>query len=214
MNQKLHIEIRKKWWQRELYIDGFPQSGSWYRSIWKKLFVHKMRLRRDKHYKILLLGLGGGDIVKILRKRGILFEADIVELEQEVIDIAKQYFFVVPDDQIRIYAEDAKTYVADNTNHYDLVVVDLYGGDSIPKFVETKEFLTHVATALSPSGQAIFNYASHSFREQDFVSFEKQLQQIFTSVQQQKIWGHTFYLASETSMARLRKSASPGETSS
>jgi len=42
---------------------------------------------------------------------------------------------------------------------------------------------------------AVFNYASHRFREKDFELFEKQLKKVFTKTSQVKFRGHPFYIA-------------------
>ncbi|MFH2085756.1 MAG: fused MFS/spermidine synthase [bacterium] len=184
------IEVREACGQRKMDLNGYPQSGSLYRRIWKKVLE-----RRGKAKNVLLLGLGGGDVVKQLTSQHTHGKIVVVELEAEVVRVAKDYFGIIPNEKLQIVTEDAKTYVKRNKQRYELVIVDLYSGDGVPKFVETKRFLSDVKRAITLDGQAIFNYASHSFREDDFVCFEKLLNGVFTSVNRLKVWGHTFYVA-------------------
>lgn len=152
-----------------------------------------LQQRRDRE-KVLLLGLGGGDVVKLITNYQTNVTMTVVELENEVVQVAKDYFGITPSENLQIITEDAKAYLERNKQNYDLIIVDLYDGDGIPKFVTTKKFLIDVKRTLEPCGQAIFNYASHSFRVRDFASFERKLKKIFSVVEQIRIWGHTFYV--------------------
>ena len=179
---------------RELYLDGYPQTQKQYRQDWGKL------LKKVLGETVLLLGLGGGDVVKILtsqhtclagRQTSKLVTA--VELEPEVIAAARVYFGIVPNEKLIILAEDAKQFMARNERLYDLIVVDLYSGDGVPEFVESDQFLHEVARALAPRGVGLINYASHSFGKSEFEKFENKLKQVFAHVAKKVIWGHTFY---------------------
>lgn len=178
----------------ELYLDGYPQTQKQYRQDWGKL------LKKVSGETVLLLGLGGGDVVKILtsqhtclagRQASKLITA--VELEPEVIAAARVYFGMVPNEKLIILAEDAKQFMERNERQYDLVVVDLYSGDGVPKFVESEQFLREIARALAPRGVAIINYASHIFGKAEFEKFENKLKKVFSHVTKRVIWGHTFY---------------------
>ncbi len=211
MKTKANIEVRKKWGCNELYINGFAQSTSAYRQDWYKI-LKKAGVLGLSDQRVLLLGLGGGDLVKLLTTYHTNVMITAVELEPSVIQVARDSFGVTESESLTIVVGDAQAYMQTNRATYDVVIVDLYDGDTVPSFVPQPAFLSAIARSLCPGGQAIFNYASHSFNEYDFVSFEKKLRRIFASVEQKKIWGHTFYLVRDVIMARLKKSARPGAT--
>ena len=188
------IEIRRSWGRKTLYLNGHPQSGSWYRSVWYKL----LRKRVGENKRILILGLGGGDLVKVIHKISNRNHIDIVEIEPEMVGVSREYFGLRNESWINIHIMDAKIYLQNNTSKYDLVIVDLYEGDNIPKFVEGKRFLLNLKMSLSNDGVVIINYASHSFDQNDFDKFGRKLHKYFLYVQKLKIWGHTYFVAKDS----------------
>lgn len=177
-------------------LDGYPQSGSGYQRYWKNIFSRALIADLPKSSKMLVLGLGGGDIVKLLTNCQPNFQVTAVEIDQEIAQVAEKYFGIKESRRLRIIIEDAEKYMRANKIKYDLVIVDLYNGDGVPGFVSSAQFLREVAKALKPTRLAIFNYASHSFRERDFWLFEQKLQRVFADHKQYKHCGHPYYLAS------------------
>ena len=189
------LEVFERYGQLRLHLDGHPQSNSSYRRDWKKIFRRSHVSAMPQHGSALVLGLGGGDMAYILKQMHPTWHVTFVELEHEVIEVARTYFGVSNTKGQTIILRDAQAYVANNKTTHDLVVVDLYSGDDVPSFVSESIFLRNIARALKPKGLALFNYASHTFSAGDFIAFEKRLRTVFTSVVRMKTWGHTFYLA-------------------
>lgn len=186
------IEVREVSGRRRLYIGGYPQSQSSYRRDWRTI-LRKAGVDRLGQPDILVLGLGGGDVIKLLQKMIGGASITAVELEGAVIEVAKKYFGVLKSPKLKIVLADANKYLENNGVKYDLVVVDLYSGDDVSAFVTTTEFLKHVAKSLNSSGKVIINYASHGFTQKDFAEFESKLRDNYVSVTQLKTWGHTYY---------------------
>ncbi len=145
--------------------------------------------------RVLLLGLGGGDIVKLFGKYQPEAKLTVIEKEEELITIAAQYFGVRESDNTQIVVADANKYVTTNKEKFDLIIVDLYSGDDVPDFVGSQIFLDKLKQTISQRGSAVFNYASHSFRDQDFLRFQKKLQQTFGWAKNIDIWGHRYFVA-------------------
>lgn len=188
------IEIREIFGHKKLDIGGYPQSGASYRRCWKNILSRSNIYKLANNSRVLILGLGGGDLVKILKQNKSLWHLTIVELEDEVIKIAKKYFEIESSSKIKIVRSDAKIFIQNNISKYDLIIVDLYSGDDVPKFVTTGKFLKNISIAIKPMGYILFNYASHSFHEHDFVTFKNRLKKIFSQVDILRDWGHSFYL--------------------
>lgn len=74
--------------------------------------------------KILLLGLGGGTLVKMVQHFFPNAEIDCVELDVHHIRIAKRFFKVKG---INIHQGDAYTFLKQNRKKYDWVIDDVFG---------------------------------------------------------------------------------------
>jgi len=101
----------------------------------------------------LLLGLGCGVLAKTMAKMGV--EVTAVEIEKEVADASRK-FFGLPD-SVRIAVEDARTFVANDTKHYDVIVLDAYAGETSPWYLLTREGLTAIRDRLAPGGRMVVN---------------------------------------------------------
>ncbi len=189
------IEVRQSWGGKTLYIDGHPQSQRCYRRDWNTIFKKSGVREISDGASVLMLGLGGGDVIKLLTHLQPKVTITAVELESEVVQVARDYFGVHESDKVKIVVADAQDHMRINKLKYDLVIVDLYSGDDVPKFVSGKQFLLQLARVVKSKGLAIINYASHSFREGDFDRFESKLRRIFGSVKRIKTWGHTYFVA-------------------
>lgn len=189
------IEVRELFGKKKMDLNGYPQSGSNYQKYWR--YVFRM-IKLDKLNRLgsgLVLGLGGGDLVKLLDLAQPNWDTTYVEIERQVIEIAIRFFGISETEKRKIVIQDAKLFMATNKHKYDLIIVDLYSGDEVPRFVSSDPFMRDIARAMNPMGMTIFNYASHSFRDNDFKSFENKLHKFFANVTVDKYIGHPFYLA-------------------
>ena len=187
------IEVREVLGLRKMDLDGYPQSNDTYRRYWKRI-LKKYIVGRQESGRALVLGLGGGDLAKIITRLLPQWHATYVEIDAEVANVARDYFGIDQTKNLKIVVADAKKYMAANHSKYDLVIIDLYSGDKIPHFVSQTPFLHQIKRSLSPGQDAIFNYASHSFGEDDFVNFGQKLSSCFGSMARLTTGGHNFYL--------------------
>ncbi|MGY0218785.1 spermidine synthase [Endozoicomonadaceae bacterium StTr2] len=116
--------------------------------------------------KVLLAGLGGGAMVHFIHHHQLAEKLDVVELDPEVIAIARQYFNLPSGPAISVIQDDAlKAFASPNMGPYSLIIVDILLGNmntstdtrGIPLDVRTKSTLTGVYQRLVPWGAAIFN---------------------------------------------------------
>ena len=66
---------------------------------------------------------------------------DSVEIDPVVVDVAKRYFGMPDDPRLRVFTGDARQYVANTKERYDIVVVDAYYSDSLPFHLATTRVL-------------------------------------------------------------------------
>lgn len=106
---------------------------------------------------ILMVGLGGGSMLKYLHKH--LPDADLtaVEINQEVIDM-RQDFHIPPDsDRLRIVCADGARFLHRPPRQYDVILVDGFTGQGLPEALCSRSFYQHCRTALAPGGWLVAN---------------------------------------------------------
>lgn len=110
--------------------------------------------------KMLLIGLGGGSIPKKVQKEFPHMEIDAVEIDPEVIKMAKEYFHVKENKLLRLHAQDGRLFMARTPHQYDIILLDAYFTDAMPFHLATKEFFQLAQKKLTPNGIIVANLIS------------------------------------------------------
>lgn len=112
----------------------------------------------------LLIGLGGGALVRFLNHHFPALRLDVVEIDPMIVDVARAYFGTVPGPGTRFVVEDAHSFVARPGGLYDVVLIDahLHPGEHTdstghPSRLKTQAFMRNVQARLAPGGVAMFN---------------------------------------------------------
>ncbi len=105
----------------------------------------------------LLLGLGGGAIVKYIQKYFPEMRLDIAEIDPMVIKISKKFFYTKIKNNIKAYAYDGRIFVKRINKKYDIIMLDAFNSDYIPFHLMTKEYLNQVKRKLSYNGMVLQN---------------------------------------------------------
>jgi spermidine synthase len=110
--------------------------------------------------KMLLIGLGGGSIPKKAQKEFPSMEIDVVEIDPEVIQIAKNSFNVREGKNLRLHAQDGRLFLSRSQNQYDIIMIDAYFSDAMPFHLATREFFELAHKKLTPNGIVVANLIS------------------------------------------------------
>jgi spermidine synthase len=105
----------------------------------------------------LIIGLGGGTLPSFYRKHYPQMKIDVVDIDPEVINVAKKYFDFREDDNMKAYAKDGRKFIEEAKEPYDIIFLDAFSADSIPYDLVTREFLQAVRKALGPKGVVVAN---------------------------------------------------------
>jgi len=103
------------------------------------------------------MGLGGGTLLRFFHRILPECEIDVVEIDPDVVEIAKSHCGVLEDERTQIYVEDGRDFIERQEGRYDLIVLDCFGPESIPVHLLTSEFLHGVSKALVKEGVAAAN---------------------------------------------------------
>jgi spermidine synthase len=107
---------------------------------------------------VLALGGGGFTYPNYLAKNHNSIAIDVVEIDPELVEVAKNYFFLEDHSNLNIFFEDARSYMNRNDKEYDAIFIDVFsGGGEIPFQVATKEMLERLDASLSADGVVLVN---------------------------------------------------------
>src|ERR687891_415555 len=110
--------------------------------------------------KILIIGLGGGSIPKKVQKEFPKMEIDAVEIDPEVVKLAKDYFHIKESSQMRLHAQDGRLFLTRTQNQYDIILIDAYYADAMPFHLATREFFELAQRKLTSNGIVVANLIS------------------------------------------------------
>ncbi len=133
---------------------------------------------------ILILGFGAGSVAWILQKEKYCScHITGVEIDEEVIALAKEHFRLDDLGNLNLHIEDAAEFLSKETKQYDLIVVDLFLDHRTPEKFLTAGFLKALSGHLQLRGVVLFNYLQYDFvAKENAVGFEKEFRKIFRQV--------------------------------
>lgn len=106
---------------------------------------------------ILMIGLGGGSMLKYLHKH--LPDADLtaIEINQGVIDMRHDFHIPPDSERLRIVCADGAAFVRKPPKAYDVILVDGFTGQGLPDALCSRGFYQHCRAALAPDGLLVAN---------------------------------------------------------
>jgi spermidine synthase len=107
--------------------------------------------------RMLIVGLGGGTLPRFFHSHFPEMMIDVVEIDQGVVDVAKAYCGFAEDARMRVYVADGRDFIEANRAGYDVIILDSFDTDAIPRHLATLDFLRRVQSALAPAGIVLAN---------------------------------------------------------
>lgn len=121
------------------------------------------RVHADRSTEILILGLGGGNIIELLRKKFRYYgKITAVEIDPVIIDIAITEFKIKIYEPLELICEDALEYVKGNSGQFGLIVIDIFIDWKVPVQFYPTQFWEHISSSLKDDGVIIFNVGINS----------------------------------------------------
>ncbi len=163
---------------------GLTQSGGIVETIWKQTF-RKITSSKITVNNCLILGLGGGTVAKLVRKKYKDAKITGIDIDSVMVSLGKKYL-VLNKQKVKIVIGDVSN-IPNLSNFpkqkFDLIIVDLYNGDTFPDKFEKEKFTLLVKSLLSMSGIAIFNRLYYGEKRPMAVKFGNRLKKVFTKVE-------------------------------
>jgi predicted membrane-bound spermidine synthase len=106
-----------------------------------------------KNKKVLQLGLGGGTLPQILFEKG--YDIEVCEIDERIHQAAKKYFAL--NENIKVHIDDARHFINQSSGQYDVVIFDLFKGESHPSHVFTIEAFQQLKKQLYKDALILMN---------------------------------------------------------
>jgi len=107
--------------------------------------------------RILIVGLGGGTLPGFLHKHYRRTIIDVVDIDPDVVDVAKKFFGFREDATMHAHVDDGRRFIEQRRARYDIIFLDAFGSENIPYHLATREFLQAVRRALTREGLVVGN---------------------------------------------------------
>lgn len=108
--------------------------------------------------RTLAIGLGGGTVVKRMWRDYPDMRIDAVELDPEVVRLARLHFAVPDDPRVRTFVDDGRHFVDTATGAYDIVIVDAFDDDHVPVRLATEQFMRAARDRMREGGVIAYNF--------------------------------------------------------
>ncbi len=162
-----------------IQANGLTQSGGIVETIWRQT-LKMLNAKKINAKSVLILGLGGGTVAKLIRKKWPEAKITGVDMDPIMVELGKKYLGL-NETGVNIKIADASTYHL-KPRTCDLVIIDLYNGDKFPKKFESENYIQLVRSLLASSGVAIFNRLYYGEKRKEAVKFGEKLKKIFKNV--------------------------------
>ncbi len=159
---------------------GLWQVGGPVQTVWEESFKELPDDFSPK--KLLIVGLGGGTIAKLARKKWPNINMTGVDIDEVIVQLGREYLGLGKLN-VQIEIGDAFDFVFSQKQKHDLICVDTYQGSTFPEKFQSDEFLTALKKILEKDGIALFNRLYEGRDRTLADKFEKKLEKFFGNVQ-------------------------------
>lgn len=148
------------WYQNGRYVlhaPGANYSFDTLHRVFQKAFKrYEIKKRNPKN--VLVLGFGAGSVASILCDELKLSPAITgVELDPEVIALAKKYFDLDRFSKLSIHLGDAAEFVQQEKAQYDLIVSDVFVDKHIPENLIQENYIENLIRLTAIGGLGMMN---------------------------------------------------------
>jgi spermidine synthase len=136
--------------------------------------------------RLLNLGLGGASIERYLDSKHSEIEISSVEPYEQVIKLAKDYFFLP--EGVDVIHDTAENYLKDHNDVYDIILCDIFSEEAQPSCLYSDDFYSNIYNRLDKSGVLAINLLPDS--EEDVVSILLPMKNYFNHISLLEVPNH------------------------
>ncbi len=124
-------------------------------------------LYRPDAASCLLVGLGGGSMVRFINHHFPDLRLDVVELDPAMVGVARDFFGTTENGRTRILVADGREYLERSTERYDVILIDAHlhpsertDATGHPLTLKSDAFYRSIHARLNAGGVVMFNILS------------------------------------------------------
>lgn len=113
---------------------------------------------------MLLVGLGGGALVRFLNHYFPGLQLDVIEIDPMVVRLAREFFGTAAGPRTRVFIADGRDHLEQTRERYDLILLDAHlppggrtDGTGHPLSLKNEAFYRILHQRLKPGGVVLFN---------------------------------------------------------
>lgn len=136
--------------------------------------------------KVLIVGLGGGSMVRFLRRHDPEVEVEAIDIDPVVVDIARRWFGTRDDARAKLLVADGFDFLATTPARYDVIYMDAFLKPSmitdetgVPLRLKTVAFFRQLQERLAPGGVVVFNVNEHDAVDDDLSALREAFGQTY-----------------------------------
>lgn len=182
INGRLTV-VRDLTWGVHIKAGGITQSGGVAEKVWHSSLKGAKKVK-SKVKKCLILGLGGAGVVRAVKKYWPKAAVTGVEIDPIMINLGEKYMGL-KESEVEVVIEDAMKFVKRQTKKgrkYDLILVDMYVGDTIPEKFTTPIFYNLIKKLLEKKGVVVINRLYYDEKRKLAERTLQDLKKIFSKV--------------------------------
>ena len=138
-------------------LDGCFMTSEKEEFVYHECMTHPAATAHPAPKKALIIGGGDGGAAEELLKHPALESVTMVELDGDVIDIAKEHFQIIhrgvfDDPRLKLIVDDGMKFIAETEERFDLIVLDLPDPIGPATALYEEPFFRDCRRALAPGG--------------------------------------------------------------
>jgi len=144
-------------WGTVLMLDGVCQLTTSDEFVYHEMMAHVPLMALERPKRVLIIGGGDGGVLREVLKHPAVAKATLCEIDQTVIDTARQYYPSIPgaafdDARTEVVIGDGRAYVANTDQRFDAIIVDSSEPIGPSAVLHTREFFADCRRALKKGG--------------------------------------------------------------
>ncbi len=132
-------------------------------------------IKPDEH--MLMIGLGGGTIVRMITNKFSEVTFDVVEVDRVMADVTKK--FIGEELRCNILFRDGAEYVKSSFAKYDVIILDAFISDRIPEEFLERDFVAAAYAGLKEEGILAINCISSMDGSLSIGEYTERLSEFF-----------------------------------